>query len=106
MTSIQNQQKCKNEKTISFKTALLGTLVGIAAMLCIAANPIAELPTQKWEYRVLELGVAGAGGEKEINQLGREGWELVSESSFVISHGQYLSGTAYHTFVLKRQLAK
>jgi hypothetical protein len=93
------------KKTISIKTALLGTLVGIAAMLCIAANPIAELPTQKWEYRVLEL--SGGGGEKEINQLGREGWELVSESSFYRpSSTPVIQGTASHTFVLKRQLAK
>jgi len=93
------------KSTIGIKTALLGMLVVIAAMLCIAANPTPELPTQKWEYRVLEL--SGGGGEKEINQLGREGWELVSESSFYRTSGnQIIAGTEYHTFVLKRQLAK
>jgi len=92
------------KKTISIKTALLGALVGMAAMLCIAANPTAELPTQKFEYRVMEVVGAGAGGEKEINQLGREGWELVSESSFY--HAAPVTGSTFHTFVLKRQLAK
>jgi hypothetical protein len=94
------------KRTISIQTASLGALMGIAAMLCIAASPAPEIPTQKWEYRVVE----GGDSEKAINQLGREGWELVSESSCYRPPLETLkniggTGTIIRTFVLKRQLA-
>lgn len=36
---------------------------------------------QVWEYKVVELSNGHEGGRKALNDLGKEGWELVSTIS-------------------------
>jgi hypothetical protein len=52
-----------------------------------------------WEYRILQVVQRddGRDGEKQLNELAREGWVLVSESTSE-------QGLPRLTFVLKRPL--
>ena len=54
-------------------------------------------PAAGWEYKILQTVQRGdvSDSERKLNELAREGWVLVSEST----SGE---GAPLHTFVLKR----
>lgn len=36
------------------------------------------MPKEKWEYKIIKLNPQSRGGEEILNELGKQGWELVS----------------------------
>jgi hypothetical protein len=71
-------------KRIDLKSLLLGTLVGAAIMVSVAAATTSgNRPT--WEYKVVPGKVLGVSGnevnlEYEINRYAVQGWDFVSAS--------------------------
>ncbi len=60
---------------------------------------------KKWEYRILEVSMdLNDNDEIEVNNLGKEGWEMVSVNPILkdsVSGGSYTSSVI---FTLKREL--
>lgn len=60
---------------------------------------------KKWEYRILEVSMdLNDNDENEVNNLGKEGWEMISVTPIIkdtVSGGSYTSSVI---FTLKREL--
>ncbi len=60
---------------------------------------------KKWEYRILEVSMdLNDNDEIEVNNLGKEGWEMISVTPIIkdtVSGGSYTSSVI---FTLKREL--
>ena len=84
----------KSKSWLSFVglLAVAGLLTGIA-ILPSTAQPIAPKAQMTWEYKVTQETIPD---EKALNELGKEGWELVTATT---NSSNFAPGT---TFVFKR----
>ncbi len=77
------------------------TLRSLASALLVTMSGCASMPhhSTAWEYRILQVVQRGdvSDAERQLNELAREGWILVSESTTE-------QGLPRHTFILKRAL--
>jgi hypothetical protein len=61
----------------------------------MAIDDIQEEPEMKWQYLIIQLPTAGnamEGNENRLNNLGSQGWELVT----IFDHRAYLKRPAHH----------
>jgi hypothetical protein len=56
----------------------------------------------KWEYYVVDVPLSYEGADRRLNELGEQGWELVS----VIVEGDYDGGGQHRYAFLKRSKSK
>jgi len=77
---------------------------GVAAQLVVPPARAGTTPT-RWEYQCLSIGAKGGRMTSTLNQLGAEGWELVSMTS---AHAEHEWTNAYdvdaYTLCAKRAL--
>lgn len=60
---------------------------------------------KKWEYSILEIVMdLDDDDENEINNLGREGWEIVSVTPIASGSAEGVSYTSSVIFTFKREL--
>jgi hypothetical protein len=86
------------------KLIVVGMLVAIFCLGVIACDRIKAQPT-KWEYQVLNFDEPGGDdhAQDRLNQLGKEGWELVSVQAY---EANGVTQNFFAKVCLKRPLAQ
>lgn len=79
-------------KAKSVLALLVVTVLAVIVMTTFAQSRSSKLPV--WEYKTVHSRTSGFEGERTFNELGAQGWELVTASSD--------SGLPGITYVFKR----
>jgi len=82
---------------------LVITSLAVAAVFTSCGGSVGGFSNAKWEYKVFDHNTGEGSFEelnKKLNELGAEGWELVSSGTCKISGGYHSSNVLY----LKRKL--
>ena len=93
----------KTKKTIFILLTFI-TLVGTLTWKSYANNDPKQVPSQKWEYRIVELELTLKPGSRDINMLnevGKQGWELVEVTS-LNRLDRYRKTNLFQVFYFKR----
>lgn len=63
---------------LDIKSAVLGAVLSAAVVFCIGAATSGD--STKWEHKVISSRDTGTKFEQQLDQLGREGWQVVTSS--------------------------